>query len=142
VSGCQGFCAATAGCNSFGVGSGSNAICLLYTSYVSQNFNANSASPYTFYDATCPVGTGGSSSSCGLVGYDNQNPVSFETSSDPAYLSASGCQGLCTATSGCNSFGVGSGDSALCLLYTSQVSQNFNANSASPYTFWDATCTL
>ncbi|KAF2669458.1 hypothetical protein BT63DRAFT_261501 [Microthyrium microscopicum] len=193
--GCGAHCLADTSCKSFAVGSGA---CLHYTVAVTGNINANSNSPYAFYDRACVSATTSShssssssssarssatsaatqssgrssstssaslltsssrsssvagssiqssttsssipstSASCGLAGYDNNNPVSYTDSSNAAYRSLSGCATYCRSQSGkCLSF---AWSSTTCLLYAKVVAGNFKANAKSPYSFYDLAC--
>jgi hypothetical protein len=124
----------------------------------SGNFEANSGSPYAFYDKGCltagpsssskatttskaPISVSSSSpatsTSCGLTGYDKNNPVSFADSNKAADLGVTGCATLCQSTNGCNSFAL---STQTCYLYNKPLAGNFKPDSSSPYKFYDLAC--
>ncbi|KAF2664189.1 hypothetical protein BT63DRAFT_465016 [Microthyrium microscopicum] len=83
------------------------------------------------------ISSTGSTASCGLVGYDSQNPSSYDYDGTAADATLAACGSRCQKSSTCLSFAFGS---SACLLYTKVVANNIKLDSASPYTFYDVSC--
>ncbi len=74
---------------------------------------------------------------CSVKGYDTGKTPAFLTSNA---TTAAACKTFCAATTygKCASFAVG----PACLLYNVTVNGNVNPMATSPYTFYDAQCTV
>ena len=162
ANGCANLCTATAGCESFIVGSG---LCAIYTSDLAGNgFAIDGGSPFTGYDLACfncptittttTLSTAMSSaqpsascippagSICNTIGNFITDPSEFliGSSTDPQYLSSAGCSALCSATQGCLSSDVGGN---VCYTFSDvQGNIGFSPDPAGGFTGSDAACLL
>ncbi|KAH7001003.1 hypothetical protein EDB80DRAFT_721284 [Ilyonectria destructans] len=73
--------------------------------------------------------------SCGLVGYDLDNPAPFCFKSSKC--SVTDCLALCRSKSDCKSYAISSSG---CYLYSAVVAGNFQLDANSPLTFYDKAC--
>ncbi|KAH7109964.1 hypothetical protein EDB81DRAFT_954171 [Dactylonectria macrodidyma] len=73
--------------------------------------------------------------SCGLVGYDQNNPAPFYTKSYKCNVAD--CLALCLSKPECKSYATSSSG---CYLYSAAVAGNFYADANSPLKFYDKAC--
>ncbi|KAG8628686.1 hypothetical protein KVT40_002551 [Elsinoe batatas] len=78
-----------------------------------------------------------SSGSCGIHGYDLQNPAAFWSDGSGQFANLETCKGLCLQHDGALSFAFGANT---CLCYKAPVLGNINPVDDSPYAFYDISC--